>query len=77
MNHRVELGENVVPVFLQEWGSEEGVPEEVFQFLASGHWCRIYATGFHSVLLLGSHSIAARSSDGPHWYRRQFRAALF
>jgi hypothetical protein len=50
MNHRVQLGENVVPVCLQEWGSEEGVPEEVFQFLTAGHWCRIYATGYHSVI---------------------------
>jgi hypothetical protein len=50
MNHRVQLGKNVVPVCLQEWGSEEGVPEEVFQFLTAGHWCRIYATGYHSVI---------------------------
>jgi hypothetical protein len=50
MNHRVQLGKNVVPVCLQEWGSEEGVPEEVFQFLTAAHWCRIYATGYHSVI---------------------------
>jgi hypothetical protein len=48
-HHRVQLGRNVVPVSLQEWGSEDGVPAETFQFLTAGHWCRIYATGHLSV----------------------------
>jgi hypothetical protein len=47
---RTTFGRKVVPVSLQVWGSEEGVPAETFQFLTAGHWCRIYAKGYHSIL---------------------------